>query len=1505
MSSMDQRLASLHSLQTTIQSVDQLRHAVENPVKLFVMLSSLLDEWTGESGDGERDISQSSSGTGNEDDLALPVAVLNLLQDAIPLLKDDAEMLFGCVVSSVISCFCDVDLQDEVCRTLLMFTKFYQLRLFIVDEIVSHGLEHDNRNVRLMSVNIIPRVLKGLRKSKRPAFEEMFGLLLEGIIGRVRDVNDEIVQASLSALGWMWRERKDWFESKVDELGGVHEELINYYSDQIFGEALSGPPAPSSEVKKNSSETKSKSSSSSDLVYSFLPKKIAKILQRTNGVEASKVAKALKKATESFTSLKNSNTITRETVIPTLPLFTDVVLSHVTSTSNKVIILALNLMEEIAVYSPQTFSISMDVIMPFFVSILSNDNDEVINSVFRVMHRLCELLGAGLVLAHVSPTIVSSARDESPEMSRFLINASSVCCAGLLVMGQKGVDFDTGGIMSDLVVLLDYPDEKVRFVALEFYACLQHVMGANINVPSVMKSMQLLSARNTILRLERRLSFLPENLPTLNKSIGKVIFQKPSSRPALLSDSSAELHEIMANGNRYDGRGFNTSGGKNLSASPISRVSMNRHRNSGNDSVESDNDSLDSIEKMNDDKFHKLMRVQSFGEMPIQMKGIFETLELEPRRDDDAQLKQLEFSSPPDQSSGNPNGRRGSRNKGSKASKIEETLPSDSSYIPSWQSPPGSSSGKKPPAMKNLPPGFTPPSVRIRVDEYDDSSRGSDSLSPSKREDPLDVVKKRQASRRAARRALSASNADERRPRNQSEDSPSTKYDDPIHGPGTPVPVGKYKSDGSRTNIETVDVIARMDRKNNIQQQMNGGKEEMFDEDRPLRGRGNSGYNLDIIDSMLDSDGSVDYGGGGGVSSPPTKVSLATRRRQERQKKEQLRENLRSKHNGLTAADMDLDNRFDSSPVVKTKKKSKSGSPLRKKAIKNRDHFGDEGSWASAAKADIKTNIMFGGEEHVSSSLRAEAHDYLTTDDIRPSPNPQQELNRVLTKIEVEEWPEIFHTLNSVRRLALHHGNLLGSHVHSVLRSVLKAVDNLRSAVAKNAILTIGDMWLGLGRTMDPELNLVAPALLKRFADTNGFLCESADSCINIVISNASDIRCLNAFLASAGNKLPAVRAKSAAVVLRCIQRADPGKLKGSRDLVKLLGVLAQFCQDRNGETRSFGRQIAVMLIQNNIMREEKLQQALPRDVFAKIEQGMRSGLFHTPAKGGLNLTKVDGMEDDEDDIMEISGSNLNATRFNPKGGGKDVTPTKSAKVGKRERSKTSGASLGSTINHTELEGLQEIFKKMRSKDWSERRDAVTEVVDFVIKYPNKVTNSNKLVTIFDRLCEKLSDGNTKVNILALEGVGRCMEILGGAVGAVLGVLVPALVGNLARTPKLITLAKGIIENLTQSIDPKQLLQPYCNQIESATTGKSKSFMILKLSDIIPRLFQNSTSNKTAVTLVSKNVVPVALRCVGDSKPDIKLSCRTLIITLYSLMGDLLIEAVRKVNSSMVGHVES
>jgi hypothetical protein len=93
------------------------------------------------------------------------------------------------------------------------------------------------------------------------------------------------------------------------------------------------------------------------------------------------------------------------------------------------------------------------------------------------------------------------------------------------------------------------------------------------------------------------------------------------------------------------------------------------------------------------------------------------------------------------------------------------------------------------------------------------------------------------------------------------------------------------------------------------------------------------------------------------------------------------------------------------------------------------------------------------------------------------------ELARTLTSLGKDDWPEIFHTLNSVRRLALHHSALVEGSAHEIVTAVLKQAENLRSQVAKNALLTVGDLWRGLGRALDAELPLVAPLLIKKYAD--------------------------------------------------------------------------------------------------------------------------------------------------------------------------------------------------------------------------------------------------------------------------------------------------------------------------------------------------------------------------------------------------------------------------------------
>lgn len=107
--------------------------------------------------------------------------------------------------------------------------------------------------------------------------------------------------------------------------------------------------------------------------------------------------------------------------------------------------------------------------------------------------------------------------------------------------------------------------------------------------------------------------------------------------------------------------------------------------------------------------------------------------------------------------------------------------------------------------------------------------------------------------------------------------------------------------------------------------------------------------------------------------------------------------------------------------------------------------------------------------------------EYLASSDIQPSQQPKKDLQRVLKIFEKPEWPEIFDSLNLLRGLSLHHRDLLvaSGSLQFITRAVSKQMDNLRSAVSKNAILTVCDMFTGLGRQMDPEVPTIISVLLK------------------------------------------------------------------------------------------------------------------------------------------------------------------------------------------------------------------------------------------------------------------------------------------------------------------------------------------------------------------------------------------------------------------------------------------
>ncbi len=300
---------------------------------------------------------------------------------------------------------------------------------------------------------------------------------------------------------------------------------------------------------------------------------------------------------------------------------------------------------------------------------------------------------------------------------------------------------------------------------------------------------------------------------------------------------------------------------------------------------------------------------------------------------------------------------------------------------------------------------------------------------------------------------------------------------------------------------------------------------------------------------------------------------------------------------------------------------------------------------------------------------RTDAIDYLNFVDINPSSNPKMELSEVLQGLGKQSWPEIFHLLTSIRRLALHHGHLLEPHVHSIVLGVINQADNLRSQVCKNALLCLGDMWKGMGKVLDPELQEVAPTVIKKFADKVEFIREAAELAIRDIISGGSDRKVIAAFLmcmgpGTPGFKNPHLRARIASSLRMClVQKGQQLEVTAPKEVKRIVSALGSLLQDSSQETREHSKQIASLLVETGIINESSLRKALPESALSRIKVILRaataiSGKYNYPSslastspprmvEGNGLLGTVGGITSDDYIRRESYSRTVDATTVN------------------------------------------------------------------------------------------------------------------------------------------------------------------------------------------------------------------------------------------------------------------
>lgn len=153
---------------------------------------------------------------------------------------------------------------------------------------------------------------------------------------------------------------------------------------------------------------------------------------------------------------------------------------------------------------------------------------------------------------------------------------------------------------------------------------------------------------------------------------------------------------------------------------------------------------------------------------------------------------------------------------------------------------------------------------------------------------------------------------------------------------------------------------------------------------------------------------------------------------------------------------------------------------------------------------------------------------YLTPSELGPAAiKPSQ----VIELLESKDWADQFEGLNSVRKLIKNDIEQFSDipFMHAVLIATLRLADSLRSSLAKNAMIVLGEACEQLNRLLDPDLDLVAAIFLKKCSETNAFLAEESNNSLIIMCNSCTEARVLTAILNGVqASKAVATKAKAA-----------------------------------------------------------------------------------------------------------------------------------------------------------------------------------------------------------------------------------------------------------------------------------------------------------------------------------------------------------------------------------------
>ncbi|TMW56635.1 hypothetical protein Poli38472_006645 [Pythium oligandrum] len=492
-------------------------------------------------------------------------------------------------------------------------------------------------------------------------------------------------------------------------------------------------------------------------------------------------------------------------------------------------------------------------------------------------------------------------------------------------------------------------------------------------------------------------------------------------------------------------------------------------------------------------------------------------------------------------------------------------------------------------------------------------------------------------------------------------------------------------------------------------------------------------------------------------------------------------------------------------------------------------------------------------------ATKTDATRYLEPHELKPLPNAKQDAAKIVQTLQNEDWEVVFEGLNLVRRLAAHHTKFLEENLHAVVKEIVAQVPNLRSSVSKNALLALESMCAAYGKLLDADVDRILAILLKRCTDSNTFVCESASTAINAVITHCSTSRVVSAVSTHITSRANPIRREVARAIHHVILSLGD-QIQQSKELGMIMSLVGKCLEDSSNDVRDVAKLSIGCLLADLRMDSERVKKLLPSALHPRVDQLVVARKVTTTRQPNtLSRAPV---------RREIEPSKATSTAVTTK----SQSDSEAAKPGKAPAARR----MAPTLDNDALDAL---VKKLESSNWKDRFDALQDMTVFIASNSCPLCESGKLHTVFDSLTKRMEDGNAKVSTLALEVLPGVIATLGNGIEMVLSMFVPALAKGLAASnAKQAALAHAALQTLCASVEARLL----CQHI-AAIARHANSRVKPTLLEVLEQL-AGQGDDKTQYAL-TRYVLPVALEQLKDAKSEVQGINKRLLRTLHQTLG--------------------